>query len=296
MFKKTINQIADLEKPVEFLAQAAEKISREKSITLVDARKFIAKNFGIPTWYQLERQLASSITQRKGGRWLFDHLKTINQCIKLSCYDRSKLSGHSKQLLAMSLTDCINLPATFQGHLLDIGLWDSFYDYLDGEDVNIHVAINHWAEYSNIRFRESLAAQLREFVRFKINTKSMFSTGDLLDKASSMHMYARCQPDGSRLTLSEFWCQKSQHSPLPDHENFIAQSFHVVENVVLEASNNLPINDVRLEFKSTDGERFYKNVFLKSKIKNLRHRKNVVKADPFSREVEMLFIQVFLSP
>ena len=296
MFKKTINQIADLEKPVDFLARAAEKISREKSITLVDAKKLVARSFGIRNWYELERQLASTITQRKGGRWLFDHLKTINKCIKLSRYDRSKLSAQSKQLLAMSLPDCINIPATFQDHLLDIGLWDCFYDYLDDEDVNIHFVINHWAEYSNIRFRESLGAQLREFVKFKINTKSMFSTGDLLDKASSMHMYARCQPDGSGLTLSEFWCQKSQRSPLSDHENFIAQSFHVVEDVVIEASNNLPIDDVRLEFKSTDGERFYQNVFLKSKIKNLRHRKNVVRADPFSREVEMLFIQVFLSP
>lgn len=296
MLKKTINQIADLEKPLEFLAQAAEKISSEQSIVLVDAQNSIAKYFGIPTWYQLERQLASTISQRKSGTSLFEDLKTIDKCIKLSSYDCSKLSDKSKQLLAMSSSDCINLPVTFQDHLSDIGLVGRLYDYLNGEDVEIHEVLDHWAEYSNIRVRETLGAQLREFVRFKINTKSMFSTGDLLDKASSMHMYARCQPDGSSLTLSEFWCQKSQRSPLSDHENFIAQSFHVIEDVVLEASNNLPIDDVRLEFKSTDAERFYQNVFLKSKIKNLRHRKNVFSMDPLGRKVEVLSIQVFLHP
>ncbi len=147
MLKKTINEIADLEKPFELLGEAAQKISRKLSIALIDAQNMIAKNFGIPTWYQFERQLASTIAQRKGGRWLFEHLKTIDKCIRMSSYDRSKLSVQSRQLLAMSLMDCINLPATFQEHLLDIGLWDSFYDYLNGEDVDIHFAVNHWAEY-----------------------------------------------------------------------------------------------------------------------------------------------------
>ena len=181
MSKKTINKIADdIQQPFEFLAQKAEKVSLELSITLDDAKQLIADNFGIPTWYQLERQLEATISQRDGGRELFAGLKVIRQCIELSKFDYSKLTGPSKQLLAMTEDDCMNLPEYFQEHLSKISFANEFNDYLEGADVDIHGSIKSWDEYANIRAQKTLAEQLCEFVRFKMNTQSIFSSGDLL--------------------------------------------------------------------------------------------------------------------
>jgi hypothetical protein len=294
MSKNTINEIADLDKPFEHLIHMAEKVCRECSTTIDNAKTLIANKFGIPTWYQFERQLNATIRQRNGGRELSNILKTIDECISLSKFDRNALSNCSKQLLTLGLQGCIDLPAHFQDHLISLDYSD-WYDYRDGIDVDLHFAINNWAEYSNFRFRDTLSEQLNEFVRFKIKTRSLFSTGDLLDKHSGMHMYARCQPDGTRLTLSEFWCQKSQHITLSDHENFVKQSFQVIEETVLNLPIDLGIMDVRLEFKSVDGERFYREVFLKSKVSRLFHKKNIISMKLRDGAIEYLEIKLFLS-
>lgn len=294
MSKNTINEIADLDKPFEHLAHMAERICRELPATVDDAKTLIAKKFGIPTWYQFERQLNATIRQRKGGLELFNLLKKIDECISLSKFDRNTLSNCSKQLLALGLQGCIDLPTHFQDHLISLNYsdWD---EYLDGSDVNIYAVIESWAEYSNFRFRDTLSEQLNEFVRFKINSKSHLSTGDLLDKHSGMHMYARCHPDGSSLTLSEFWCQKSPHATLSDHENFVKQSFQVIEDTVLKLPVDLGLMDVRLEFKSTDGDRFYQDVFLKSKISRLFHKKKLISMELRNSAVEYLEIKICLS-
>ncbi|WP_031569323.1 hypothetical protein [Rheinheimera texasensis] len=294
MSKNTINEIADLDKPLEHLAQMTEKICRECSVTTDNAKKLIASKFGIPTWYQFERQLNATIRQREGGRELFNLLKKIDECISLSKFDRNTLSNCSKQLLALSLQDCIDLPTHFQDHLISLN-YSEWHDYADDTDVDIHLAINNWAEYSNFRFRDTLSEQLNEFVRFKINTRSVFSKGDLLDKHSGMHTYVRCHPDGSSLTLSEFWCQKSPHITLSDHENFVKQSFRVIEDIVQKLPVDLGLMDVRLEFKSADGERFYQDVFLKSRISRLFHKKRLISSGAHDGAVEYLEIQIALS-
>ncbi len=272
----------------------AQRICRELPATVDDAKILVAKKFGIPTWYQFERQLNATIRQRKGGRELFKLLKKIDECISLSKFDRNTLSNCSKELLALGLQGCIDLPTHFQDHLISLNYCE-WYDYAVDTDVDIHFTINNWAEYSNFRFRDTLSEQLNEFVRFKINTRSVFSTGDLLDKHSGMHMYARCRPDGSSLTLSEFWCQKSPNATLSDHENFVKQSFRVIEDTVLKLPVDLGLMDVRLEFKSTDGDRFYQDVFLKSKISRLFHKKRLISTGVHDGAVEYLEIQIALS-
>jgi hypothetical protein len=296
MSKKTINKIADdIHQPFEFLAHKAEKVSLELSITLDDAKQRIADNFGIPTWYQLERQLEATISQRDGGRELFAGLKVIRQCIELSKFDYSKLTGPSKQLLAMTEDECMNLPEYLQEHLSKISFANEFNEYLEGADVDLHYAIGSWAEYSNIRARQTLVEQLCEFVRFKINTQSICSSGDLLDRHSGMHMYARCQPDGSGLTLSEFCHSQSPRSSQADHDNFVRQCFHVIEGAVLNIPVNLGIIEVSLQFRSVDGERFYQDVFLKSRLKNLLHKKALYSLKLRRLTVEELTINISLS-
>ncbi len=282
MQKISFNDIADSETPFENLDLFIEKICRMKSISSDDAKHSIADSYGFTSWYQFVCQLTATIAQRKAGKHLFSTLKTIKKCIFASRFDMTKLSECSRYLLGINQQDCINFPTHFQNHLLDLNTSDEWFEYLDGSDIDIHFNIKYWSDYCNFRAQNSLSQQLHEFVRYKIENKMSLSTGDLIDRETAMHMYARCHPDGTALTLSEFWCQKGEITNLPnwkktlsDRENFVSQTFHVIETVVLNLSPDLNSKDLQLEFTFIDAEKFYNEVFLKSKLGKLQHKKHV---------------------
>ncbi len=279
MQKISINDIADSENPFENLNLYVEKICGLKSIKVAKARRLIAESYGFPTWYQFVCQLNATISQRTTGKHLFSSLKIIKKCISISGFELKKLSEHSKYLLGINQQDCINFPTHFQNHLLDLSTSDEWSEYLGGSDIHIHFNIQHWSDYCNFRAQNSLSKQLNEFVRYKIEQKINLSTGDLIDRETAMHMYARCHTDGTALTLSEFWCQKGEFAYLPDlkktlsdRENFVSQMFHLIEKVVLNLPPDLNLKDIQLEFTFIDAERFYKETFLKSKLGKLQHK------------------------